>query len=172
MTEREFEKLIRDYERMVFTVCYQLVRDYHEAENLTQETFLSAYNHRDSCPDDGGVKPWLSRIAANKARDYLKSAYHRHTVFEKGDNSPGIFDTLQSEESIYSMTENKEAVAAVREKILSLKEPYLFVSRMYFLEEKNVEQIARALSRPEKTVRTQLRRAKEILQKMIKEEGQ
>ena len=40
MKTDEFEKVVRQYEKLVFTVCYQLVRDYHEAQNLTQETFL------------------------------------------------------------------------------------------------------------------------------------
>ena len=76
MNNREFENLVRKYEKLVFTVCYQLVQDYGEAQNLTQETFLSAYRHIDRC-QEGEYKPWLIRIASNKAKDFLKSAYHR-----------------------------------------------------------------------------------------------
>lgn len=76
MNNREFEALVRQYEKLVFTVCYQLVKDYGEAQNLTQETFLSAYQHIDDCLN-GNYKPWLIRIASNKAKDFLKSAYHR-----------------------------------------------------------------------------------------------
>ena len=39
---------IRDrYEKLVFTVCFQMVRDYQEAQNLSQETFLSAFRNID-----------------------------------------------------------------------------------------------------------------------------
>lgn len=71
MSQQQFCGVIEQYQKLVFTVCYQLVKDYQEAENLTQETFLSAYTHLDSC-NENSIKPWLARIAANKAKDYLK----------------------------------------------------------------------------------------------------
>ena len=49
MTTEKFKTLICQYEKLVFTICYQMVRDYQEAENLTQETFVSAFTHIDSC---------------------------------------------------------------------------------------------------------------------------
>ena len=64
------------YTHLVYTICYQMVRDHGEAENLAQETFLSAYPHRDAAPPRK-LKPWLARIATNKAKDYLKSAWAR-----------------------------------------------------------------------------------------------
>ena len=48
MTQREFSQFVTQYEKLVFTICYQFVKDYHEAQNLSQETFLSAYRHIDS----------------------------------------------------------------------------------------------------------------------------
>lgn len=81
MTNEQFTGLIRQYEKLVFTVCYQLVRDYHEAQNLAQDTFLSAYRNIDRCPPES-YRPWLCRIAANKAKDFLKSAYNQRVVME------------------------------------------------------------------------------------------
>ncbi len=66
MKDQQFEAVVKQYEKLVFTVCYQLVKDYHEAQNLTQETFLSAYTHIDAYQGDN-YKPWLVRIASNKA---------------------------------------------------------------------------------------------------------
>ena len=73
MTKEQFSELVHQYERLVYTVCFQLVRDGPAAEDLTQETFLSAYLHRESIPK-GYERQWLGRIAANKAKDYLQSA--------------------------------------------------------------------------------------------------
>ena len=69
-------RLVQQYEKLVFTVCFQMIRDYHEAQNLTQETFIAAFRHLDSFQGND-YKPWLIRIASNKAKDYLKSAYAR-----------------------------------------------------------------------------------------------
>ena len=66
MRESEFEELMKQYQNLVFTVCYQLVEDYQEAQNLTQETFLAAYRFVDNC-EGKHIRPWLCRVAANKA---------------------------------------------------------------------------------------------------------
>ena len=76
MTNESFSEFVGQYEKLVFTVCFQMVRDYQEAQNLAQETFLAAYRSIDRCPPEH-YKPWICRIAANKAKDHLKSAYAR-----------------------------------------------------------------------------------------------
>ena len=73
LTNASFSQLVVQYERLVYTVCFQLVRDAAAAEDLTQETFLSAYLHRDAIPP-GYERQWLCRVATNKAKDYLQSA--------------------------------------------------------------------------------------------------
>ena len=75
MNNEQFTHMVQQYERLVYTICYQFTKDHQLAEDLAQETFLAAYSHRGDCPADN-YKPWLARIAANKAKDYLKSAYH------------------------------------------------------------------------------------------------
>ena len=87
MTKEQFSALISQYERLVYTICFQLVRDAAAAEDLTQETFLSAYLHRSSMPP-GYERQWLGRIAANKAKDYLQSAWNRRTLLPGDDAIP------------------------------------------------------------------------------------
>lgn len=164
MTTTEWKESVIQYERLVFTICFQLVRDYQEAQNLTQETFLSAYTHRERCNVDT-VKAWLAKIATNKAKDYLKSAYFRHT---KGEISEEEKDGAPLPEDVFLQ---KEGVSKIRKYIEELQEPYAFVSNLYFLQEKSVSEISLELKRPKKTVQTQIYRAKKILQNRIKEEG-
>jgi RNA polymerase sigma factor (sigma-70 family) len=162
MTHQDFRKIVEQYERLVFTVCRQLVANDEEAENLTQETFLSAYVNIDRCKDNN-FKPWLCRIAANKAKDYLKSAYARRVGLMEENIEVASSQDLEEQFMV------KERTEEIRRRILSLKEPYLLVSRLYFLEEKTISEIASQLKRPPKTVQTQLSRAKKILKKAIKE---
>ena len=82
MTTLEFDRLVRQYQGLVYTVCHQLVPDVGEAQDLTQETFLAAWRNIDRCPP-GFEKQWLARIASNKAKDYLRSAWVRRV------NTPG-----------------------------------------------------------------------------------
>lgn len=176
MTNEEFGRVVEQYQKLVYTICYQMVRDHYEAQNLAQETFLSAYTHIDRCREED-MKPWLCRIASNKAKDHLKSAYVRRVQLAREEEDaqentgpvrrgrpPG--GTEASPEELYTAADGAETI---REMIRSLHEPYLKVSVLYFLEEKDVDEIALVLGRPRKTVQTQLYRAKQSLQKMIRE---
>ena len=172
MTNAQFAGLVEQYQRLVYTVCYQLVQDHQLAEDLTQDTFVSAFTHMDSCPPEH-YKPWLARIAANKARDHLKSAWARR-VSAPGDDGmpqsppPGAAAPPSPED----LTVTEDEAAAIRQMVRGLKEPYLQVSVMYFLEERSVEEISRALRRPPKTVHTQLFRAKKMLREQIRERSE
>ncbi len=172
MTNEQFGRVVEQYQKLVYTICYQMVQDHYEAQNLSQETFLSAFTHIDSCREED-MKPWLCRIAANKAKDHLKSAYVRRVQLareEEGQESgPGRAMNAPPESSPEELLVTADGAESIREMIRSLHEPYLKVSVLYFLEEKDVEEIAQTLGRPRKTVQTQLYRAKLTLQKMIKE---
>ena len=165
MTKEEFSSLMTQYERLVYTICFQMVRDGPAAEDLTQETFLSAYLHRDAMPP-GYERQWLARIAANKARDHLQSAWNRHTVLPgDGGLPPGL--APPAEEEALRRTGAEAIGAAIRE----LKEPYQTVCRMCLLEEKTPEETALALGRPVKTIHTQLSRGKKLLRERLERSG-
>lgn len=161
-TNAWFSELVGKYERLVYTVCFQLVRNPHAAEDLTQEAFLAAYTHRQSCPT-GYERQWLCRIAANKAKDYLQSAYVRHTVLATGEELPHLSPSPPPEELVLA----RSGASEIRQRIEALREPYRQVCRLYFLEEKKPEEIALALGRPVKTVHTQIARARQILRSQL-----
>ena len=58
------------------------MQDYHEAQNLAQETFVSAFTHIDSVSEQN-LRAWLARIATNKAKDFLKSAYNKRVTLSE-----------------------------------------------------------------------------------------
>ena len=153
ITNKSFSRLVEQYERLVYTVCFQLVRDAAAAEDLTQESFLSAYLHRVSIPE-GYERQWLCRVAANKAKDYLQSAYQRHTL-------------LPAEETAL----RRAAAEELRDLILHMGEPYQPVCRLCLLEERTPEEAALALGRPVKTIHTQLLRGKKLLRRALERSG-
>ena len=150
MTEQAFEAMVRQYEKLVYTVCCQLVHDHQLAEDLSQETFVSAYLHMESCPP-GAEKPWLCRIAVNKA---------------PGDTAPALA-AAQNAPSLEAECETRADAGLARECIEGLAEPYRTVSVLYFMQEWPVEAIARQLGRMPKTVHTQLYRAKKMLRREL-----
>ena len=165
-TKEQFPALVARYERLVYTICFQLVRDTAAAEDLTQETFLSAYLHRQSMPE-GYERQWLGRIAANKAKDYLQSAWNRRAVLAGDTEMPPGLSPPAEEVALQNSGE-----ARIRAAICALPEPYGPVCRLCLLEEKSPEEAALALGRPVKTIYTQLSRGKGLLrQRLERSEG-
>ena len=164
-TRERFTELVLQYERLVYTVCFQLVRDAAAAEDLTQETFLAAYLHREGAPE-GYERQWLCRIAANKAKDYLQSAWNRRTVLP-GEEELARGLAPPAEETALRRSTAAEILAAVGE----MKEPYRQVCRLCLLEERSPEEAALALGRPVKTVYTQLSRGKRMLREALERGG-
>ena len=165
LTNASFSQLVVQYERLVYTVCFQLVRDAAAAEDLTQESFLSAYLHRTSIPE-GYERQWLCRVAANKAKDYLQSAYQRHTLLPGEEGIPPGQAPPAEETAL-----RRAAVAELRDLILHMREPYQPVCRLCLLEERTPEEAALALGRPVKTVHTQLLRGKKLLRQALERSG-
>ena len=161
MTKEAFSRLVEQYERLVYTICFQLVRDAAAAEDLTQDTFLAAYLHRDTMPA-GYERQWLGRIAANKAKDHLQSAWNRRTVLP-GDEAmpPGL--SPPTEEVAIAQSEAADIAALIHR----MREPYRPVCRLCLLEEKSPEEAALALGRPVKTIHTQLSRGKRLLRERL-----
>lgn len=157
--------LIDQYQNLIFSICYQMTGDYFAAEDLTQETFLSAYRNLETF-DGAYEKAWLCRIAANKCTDYLKSAKRR--------TEPVDWDVISELPTEDSGPEEETYDSLVREQLLnqcrSLKPPYDTVAELYFYQEESPEKIARKLNRNLKTVQTQIYRARSMLQKLYRRE--
>lgn len=162
----DFTALVTQYQGLVYTVCRQMVSDPDTAEDLAQETFLSAWRSIDRCPP-GYEKQWLARIAANKAKDHLKSAWARK-VEAPGDDVLALSGAPPDQQPEQQAME-QAGEAQLRALILALREPYRTPARLYFLEEHTVEETARICGRPAKTVSAQLFRARKMLQQQIAE---
>ncbi len=169
MKDAEFADMVQKYQKLIYSICFQMVQDYHIAEDLTQETFLSAYSHLQSCPTDH-IRPWLAKIATNKAKDHLKSAYSRKVLAtEKEEMADGLCLHMKLPENPADLAVSNQQKQEICSLVESLKEPYRSVAVMYFLKEKKVEEISKLLNRSPKTVHTQIYRAKGMLQKQLLE---
>ena len=164
MTTLEFSAMVQDHQALVYTVCHQLVPDVQEAQDLTQETFLAAWRAIDRCPP-GHEKQWLARIAANKAKDHLRSAWVRR-VNTPGDDVlalEGAPPGCQPEQQVLEMLGEEELTRM----ILALREPYKTPCRLVLLEQHTMAEAAQLCRRPPKTVEAQLYRAKKMLAQQI-----
>ena len=169
--------LARHYPR-IFGLAFRLTGSRAEAEDLTQDTFLSAWSSIDRC-EPQYYKQWLVRVAANKCKDHLKSSWARRVEAQSDETMPEPRGTpppgsgLQSAEpdpqdEFMRQTDAAELETMVR----TLREPYGRAAAMYLLDGLPVAAIAQKLGRPAPTVQNQLFRAKAILRKQIMERRQ
>jgi len=159
-------RLINQYQNLIFSICLKLTGDYFVAEDLSQETFLSAYKHLEECPADA-EKAWLSRIASNKCIDYLRAAARRVVPTEEEE----IHNTeaTGSEEPLRQVL-NSEILEELRNCCNALPPPYREVANAHFLEGKTAKEIAEGSQTGVNTVKTHIRRAREMLKKSYRKE--
>src|SRR5262245_32172101 len=68
-----FGELVQRYQGSVFNVCYRLLGERREAEDLAQEAFLRAYQRLGTFDADRPLGPWLRRVAANLCLNHLQA---------------------------------------------------------------------------------------------------
>ncbi len=164
-TQEKLAALIDTYDKLVFSICYKLTGDYFAAEDLMQETFLSAFQKYQTF-DGNNEKAWICRIATNKSIDYLRSVSHRNVPTEDSFFETAV-EKRGSPEEICIEEEVKSQLVVWCE---SLKPPYNEVARDYYLRELSAKEIAARRSQSLKTIQTQIYRAKEMLKRMYGKE--
>ena len=159
-------KLVNQYQNLVFSLCLKLTGDYFAAEDLTQETFFSAYRHMEDF-DGQAEKAWLCRIASNKCVDYMRSL-KRHAVPVAEEEFPE--QAVNSQEEPLGRVLNQEILEEFAAACNALKSPYREVATEHFIRGKPAAQIAEETKMSVNTVKTQIYRARELLKKSLGKE--
>lgn len=156
-----FRTLVEKYQGFIFTICLNIIKDPHEAENAAQETFLRVYR---SLHQYGfkGFKPWIGKIATNISID-LKRKKKASNIVEVS-----FIDEVENTESLKHISIQDEIINGEdRKKILTLcgelPNIYKIVISKYYIEEMSYQKIAKDEGISIKTVESRLYRAKKML---------
>ena len=159
-------RLISQYQNLIFSICLKLTKDYFVAEDLTQETFLSAYKHLDQHSLEA-EKAWLCRIASNKCVDYLRAAARRDIITEEE-----VIHSLEqpAREEPMRQVLNSEILEELRFCCNALSPPYREVAIAHFMDGKTAKEIAQESQTNINTVKSHIHRAREMLKKSYRKE--
>jgi RNA polymerase sigma-70 factor (ECF subfamily) len=163
--EEQFANYIKQYERLIITICLSFTKNYFDAEDLAQQTFLSAYTNYSKF-DGVNFKAWLTKIAANKCRDFLKSPARAVDSLSE-EAYENLKDKEDSPEDKFLKKHSSEEIHSLCKK---LKEPYKTVSINYFCADIKLSDMAKDTGQSLKTLQTHLYRAKKLLKILWKEE--
>jgi RNA polymerase sigma-70 factor (ECF subfamily) len=165
--DSEFTELYRAHLRDVYSYSYYRVGNHHDAEDLTEQTFLQAYRHfeRAQRESDGRpLRPWLIRIAHNLAANYYRDRSRKpQTQLEDAAVVSAPHDT---EDLVESRQELKDVLAGVAELPDDRREALI----MRFALGMDNREIARALDRSEGATKVLIHRAIKQLEQGLKEE--
>lgn len=159
-------RLISQYQNLIFSICLKLTKDYFVAEDLTQETFLSAYKHLNQYSLEA-EKAWLCRIASNKCIDYLRAAARRDIITEEE-----VIHSLEqpAREEPMRQVLNSEILEELRFCCNALSPPYREVAIAHFMDGKTAKEIAQESQTNINTVKSHIHRAREMLKKSYRKE--
>lgn len=158
------EIMIR-YGQEILQLSFSYVKNKQIAEDLTQEIFVKCYKSLHTYSGKSKFRTWLWRIASNHCKDYLKSWYNKN-VFTT-DYQP-IYDSLQSdsvEQTVIQEEQDDQLASAVMELPVNYRE----VIYLFYFEEMSVKEISVVTEVKENTIKTRLKRAKELLKERLEE---
>lgn len=160
-----WEPLVLEHQQAVFRLCYLLLGDPDDAEDVAQETFLRAWNHLKRFDSTRSLRPWLLSIASNLASNRRRSAGRYLAALTRAFRNEPASSASIEERSTQHM-EASDLWKAVQ--TLSLPDQQVVYLR-YFLE-LSVTETAQALNVPDGTVKSRLSRALERLRGIIQQE--
>jgi len=149
------------YYKAMYNTSLRIVNDTMEAEDIMQESFLSAFEKIETYSGTVSFGAWLKKIVINRSLDALGK---RKAVFEDIESHAGLRD--ESSDDMIKYEELDVKVEEVKEAIERLPDGYRVILSLYLLEGYDHDEIAEILSISSSTSRSQLSRAK---QKLISE---
>ena len=156
-------ELVRSHHQAVYRFLFQLSRDVHRAEDLTQETFRAAWERIESFEGRSSLATWLHRIAYTKFIDSQR-AESRTAMLQKQIH-PSEFSTADPIKTLIDVDESRRLNRAMDE----LKTADRTVLVLHYLQGLSYSEMASVLDEPSGTVKWRTREALNCLRLLLKE---
>lgn len=152
-------ELYKRYAAKMYGVCLRYASNAEEAEDILQEGFIKIFSKINSYRGDGSFEGWIRRIFVNTAIEHYRKKIYLQPITETEEN------TVEGKYlSVLDNLAEKDIIQLVQQ----LSPGYRTVFNMYVVEGYTHKQIAEALGISEGTSKSQLSRAKLILQDLVK----
>ena len=152
-------ELYKRFAPKMYGVCLRYASNSEEAEDILQEGFIKVFNKIGSFRKEGSFEGWIRRIFVNTAIEQFRKKVYLQPITEMDE------DTLEGKYlSVLDRLSEKDIIQLVQQ----LSPGYRTVFNMYVVEGYTHKQIAEMLGISEGTSKSQLSRAKTILQDLVK----
>lgn len=157
------DRLIEEYSKNLTRLCYMLLKDAQLAEEAAFEALYKAYKGYDKFRGDCSEKTWICKIAVNICRSYM-----RKPTFKEITSNFISLSSLCEEDSAYEL-KSDESIALLNA-VYSLPVKYKQVILLRYYQELSVAEVAKVLQERENTISVRLKRAHDMLKKLLKED--
>ncbi|MHB1153849.1 MAG: sigma-70 family RNA polymerase sigma factor [Eubacteriales bacterium] len=141
---------VNKYAHTVAKTAFAYLKNTADAEDITQEVFLSLMQKNPLFENEEHLKAWLIRVAINKSKNHLKSGW-----FKSNNRIPDELPYLSQEQS------------DLLSEVLALDLKYRLPIHLYYYEGYTIKEIAKILGEKEATVGTRLARGRSLLKKSL-----
>ncbi|MBC8505432.1 MAG: sigma-70 family RNA polymerase sigma factor [Anaerolineales bacterium] len=160
---KAYGMLVQQHQNSVFNVCYRMLGEYQHAEDLTQDTFIRAYQRLDTFDLDRPYGPWIRRIATNLCLNHLN---------KKQPTTQPLEDELIISAPSHSINperaqEHLERKEVILQALLELPPHYRTVIELRHYQDMNYQEIAETLDLSLNTAKSHLFRARKLLAKKL-----
>jgi RNA polymerase sigma-70 factor, ECF subfamily len=161
--DEAFSALYKAHLRDVYSYAYYRVGNHHDAEDLTEQTFLQAYRHFERAQRESQgrpLRPWLIRIAHNLAANYDRSRRPQTSIEDA--------DTLSTPHTTEALVQDREDLNEILAGVQQLPDDRREALIMRFALGMDNREIARALGRTDGATKVLLHRAIRQLEELVK----
>ena len=160
----DIEQMMNEHSRYLVRIAYLYVKNWSTAEDVVQEVFVTYFQKSDQFRNEASLKTYLTKMTANRSKDYLRSWKHKKDV---------VFDTIfTSVKGTEEVLLEQERLAALEKNLFQLPLKYREPLILFYYDEQSITEIAGYLQLNENTVKTRLRRAKQQLKAYFDEEDE
>jgi RNA polymerase sigma-70 factor, ECF subfamily len=166
-----FAEIVEIYKNSIFQLCYRMLGNRHEAEDIAQEAFIRAYVNIKSFNQELKFSTWLFRIATNLCIDRIRKKKPDYYLDAEVAGTDGL--TMYSQLASHAPLPEKELESlelqeTVQKEILNLPEKYRSVIVLKYMEELSLNEISEILDMPLGTVKTRIHRGREALRQQLR----
>lgn len=168
ISKRDFEALYQKYYTMVYYTAMQLMGDKNDAEDMTQEAFVTAFVKYANLQDEAAFGGWIKRIVINKCLDEQK----KKTPVPVEDIETELMGEMTDDENVlpedvFISEEKRKIIFDIMKSVLSKKQYETVV--LFYYDELPIAEIAQMMDVPEGTIRSRLSIARNKIEKGVLE---
>ncbi|EIJ79973.1 RNA polymerase sigma factor SigW [Bacillus methanolicus PB1] len=169
--QNAYGEIVELYKDKVFQLCYRMLGNRHESEDIAQEAFIRAYVNINSFNINLKFSTWLYRIATNLCIDRIRKKKPDYYLDAEVSGTDGLTmysqiaaDTALPEEELQSL----ELQETIQKEISKLPEKYRTAIVLRYIEELSLNEISEILDLPLGTVKTRIHRGREALRQQLR----